>query len=355
MANTAQTLSPQQRANLFGQSTRQHIQMLPKQTANTGSATLQFHLPKSRLLSKLMVDVVAKVKIAHATETTIPTPTFAPFQLIRRISLDLNNGFSPFVIDGRSLAMYNMVRLNPAVIIPQKDNSRGMNYLPDMVASVAGTDNTFKFTMELPVTLNPRDPVGLILLQNDQTNVTLTADLVNGAEIFNSPAGYVISVQSVDMSVATETFSVPPIDEAFPDISVLKLVSSRLESFVGGPAVIKFLTGNIYRKIVLYFEHSDGTPYTDDEITANMELVFNQADIPYSVTASALAHKNENDLGYALPTGMYVFDFTNQGIPNLGGSRDLVDTEKLTEFWLKFSTANGGKVTVISETLTRMK
>jgi hypothetical protein len=359
MADNTATKTPitaQQRAALFAQSSRQNIQMLPKQSVSSGASSMQVTFPKARLLSKVLLDFTATVNIKHATLTTIPVTPFTPFMLIRRISIDLNNGFSAFTIDGRSLAMYNMVRLNPDIVLGQKNNSRGMNYVPDFVANASGADNTFKFHLELPITLNQRDPVGLILLQNESTQVNLTVDLVNGAEMFNSPSGYTVNVKNVEMLASTETFSLPAISEAFPDLSVLKLVSARTESFPGaGPSIIKMNVGTIYRKLLLYITKADGTPYTDDEINSNIELMFNQADIPYSVSPVSLAHKNESDLGFALPTGMYLFDFSNQGIPNLGGSRDYIDTEKLTEFWIRFSTTDTGKITTITECLSRLK
>lgn len=349
-------ISPQERALMFGKSTRQNIQMLPKQTVNQGQQTVQFTLPKARLLSKISFDVIAKIKIKHASQTTIKQDVFSPYKLLRRVQLDLNNGFSPFVIGGKELAMYNMIRLNPSVIIPQNKNSRGMCFFPTCVASSAGTDNTFKFTVELPVALNQRDAIGLILLQNEATQVTLSIDIANGADIFENQEGYTVDIQSVEISPSTETFSVPAIEQAFPDLSVIKLVNSKTETFAGsGQNIIKLATGTMYRKLLFYVTDNDGIPFKDEDITSNIELIFNQADINYSIRAESLAHLNESNLGYSLPEGLFIFDFTYQGIPNLGGTRDIIDTEKLTEFWLRFSSQKSGKITVVSENLARLK
>jgi hypothetical protein len=55
--------------------------------------------------------------------------------------------------------------------------------------------------------------------------------------------------------------------------------------------------------------------------------------------------------------GYFAFDFSTQGIANLGGSRDYIDTEKLQEFWLKINfknlTGNSNYVYVVSEKLAR--
>lgn len=208
MANTAEKYTVQQRAAMFAQATRQNYQMLPEQTANQGSTTLQFNLPKARLLSKLMIDFEVKLNIKHASATTVPQNDFTPYKVIRRLSLDLNNGFSPYVIGGQELAIYNSMRQNPKVIFPQKDNVRGYCYVPNLVASTAGTDNTMKFTVEMPVVLNDRDPVGLILLQSPETNVQLSVDIANDNEIVTG-TGYTVSIASVKVRPAIETFSIP--------------------------------------------------------------------------------------------------------------------------------------------------
>jgi hypothetical protein len=354
MAQTKQ-LDAQTKAMLFAQSTRQTIQMLPTQTVPAENSTVQFTLPKVRLLSSIQLEVEA-VATLKSSAAAITRKVMSPYQILRRISLDLNNGFSPFVVSGRDAYLYNINRLNPHVLNVQ-DNKRGINYVEN-TASVGGTDAKIKFTVALPVTLNPRDPVGLVLLQNEETSVSLTVDVAKLSEAYalNTSNSDEVLFKSLKITPMVETFSIPPIKEAFPDISVLKLVSSKADTFSGnGQNIIKLNTGTIYRKLVMYFEDSNGNPLKDEDFGGNLELVFNQADIPYSIKPSILSAKNHSELGFTLPDGVYVFDFSNQGIPNLGGARDYIDTERLTEFWVRFSTQKAGKLTVVTETLSRLR
>lgn len=349
-------LTAQQRAALFAQTTRQNLQMLPSDTKQGGATTMQFTLPKARLLSKIMLNVEATVKVTHATNSSISSDKLAPYRILRRVSVDLNNGFSPFVIDGAGLALYNMIRLNPDVVEPSATKRKSLCYFPTIGVSSAGSETKFNFTVELPITLNQRDPVGLILLQNESTQVTVTADIANGSEIFGNQAGYTVEIPSITITPMVETFTLPAVQEAFPDLSVIKLVSSRTETFAGsGQNILKLNVGTIYRKVIMFLEDNDGRPMTEADITSNIDLVFNQADVPYSIRPVLLTHKNCSDLGFTLPEGCYAFDFTNQGIPNLGGSRDYIDTERLTEFWIRFNTNKAGKATIISENLARLK
>jgi hypothetical protein len=354
-AANQQQLSPQQRAINFATATRQTQQMLPAQNVQGEQSTVQFTLPKVRLLSKILLEVDA-VATLKSTAASITKKVMSPYQVLRSISIDLNNGFRPFVVSGRDAYLYNINRLNPDVLNVQS-NAKGINYV-DNAASAAGTDGRVKFMVALPLTLNDRDPQGLILLQNEESQVTLTVDIarLQDAYVINAGTSDQVIFKSMTITPLVETFSIPPVKEAFPDISILKLVASKADSFAGnGQNIVKLNTGLIYRKLVMYFEDTDGNPIKDADFSGNLELIFNQADIPYSIKPSILSAKNHSDLGFVLPDGVYVFDFSNQGIPNLGGTRDYIDTEKLNEFWVRFNTVKSGKLTVVTETLSRLR
>ncbi|WP_421021340.1 hypothetical protein, partial [Klebsiella pneumoniae] len=109
-----------------------------------------------------------------------------------------------------------------------------MNYIENG-ASTTGKDAKIKFSVELPVALNPRDPVGLVLLQNAETSVTLTVDVATLANAYKLNATNTDQVVFKSMKVVpmVESFNIPPIPEAFPDISTLKLVSSKSDTFAG--------------------------------------------------------------------------------------------------------------------------
>jgi hypothetical protein len=356
MAQAQRQLSAQERSILFAQATRQNYQMLPSKQVTGENSTVTFDLPKVRLLSKIFVEVSAVATLKSTTGTNIALKPFGVHNILRRVSLDLNNGFSPFMVPGRDLYLYNLNRLNPDVLFPQS-NIKGITSA-GTTSSAGGNDQQIKFTVCLPVTLNDQATTGLILLQNPETTVQLTLDVAKLEDAYNKNIsnGDVVTFKSMTVTPMVETFSIPPIPEAFPDISVLKLVSSKANSFAGnGQNIVPLQTGTIYRKLVLYFEDANGAPLTDLDFSGNIELVFNQADVPYSIKPSLLSSLNHSQLGYPLPDGVYVFDFSNQGLPNGSGARDYIDTEKLTEFWVRFSSTKGGKLTAVTETLSRLR
>ena len=346
-----------QRAQYFAMSTRQNMHMLARETALNSPSTLQFTLPKSRLLSSLLVKVKMNLNVKHASKTSLSTTVandeIWKYRTIRRIALDLNNGFSPFVCSGSELALYNLVDVH--------GNSYHDNKTVTLTASSTGANNAIEFDMYLPCTLNERDPVGLILLQNDSTNVVLTIDTANASEIFSSAtasdiSGFTFDINNISVDVMTTTYSIPANNNAFPDLSVLKLVNGRNDAMPAtGQQVIKLATGTIYRKILFKIVDENGKPVDNNFITSPFEIVFNQADTNYSISPEMLRLLNTKLLGYELPKGVYCFDFSNTGsFVNLGGTRDYIDSANLTELWLRFTTTGKGKVEIVTECIARL-
>ena len=354
MATQTHSISPAQRAQNFSAATRQNFHMLPTQTITGMSGqTVQFTYPKSRLLSKTFVlfDILLNVEnsnnaVNYLNETSDP---YRPYDLVRRISLSLNNGFDPFVTSGRHLAIMNSVRNNPKYVFNYIDGSLGSVFLDDLGSGKVKV----KFMLELENTLNQRDCSGLILLQNESTQVTLSVDMAtNLSDLGATESPY----EYVKISPMIQTYTIPNYAEAFPDLSILKLVKGRTESFNMGEHILKLDVGTIYRKLVLYITDNDNEPISTDVIPSNFELLYNTADTPISISAEMLRAKNASDFGTVLPEGMFVFDFSGySGFSNYGGSRDFVDTERLSEFWVRFSTNDNIKVHIVQENLSRLK
>jgi hypothetical protein len=182
-----QKITPAQRNNYFAQLTRQHIQRLPAKTWTEGS-TISFELPRARLLAKIKLLVQATITATHSSETVFVPKTLAPFTLIKKVEVNLNNGFSPYVVDGLDLYFSNLLQNNGEMVAPVIDTatvtdaSRAKNVLGKTTSS-GGTANRLQMILDLPLTLNDLDPAGLIMLQaNDvlvNVNVTMGSILTD--------------------------------------------------------------------------------------------------------------------------------------------------------------------------------
>lgn len=345
-------LTPQESGQLFATHTRLNNQMLPSIAGGEGNTT-SFNIPKVRLTSKIRLLIEATVNVKHASQTSYVPTAFGPFSLIRRIGVEMNNGFNPFTVSGEQLYLYSLMRQNANILTPAT-SGRG-KVVQGLTASAAGTNNTIRFVADLPLSLNDRDAVGLVLTQNQETTVTVNVDVDNGNKLLKSPAGYTVAISGISITPMVESFSIPAIDDAYPDLSVLKLVQASKQALPGGGLqTFKFPVGTTYRKFAFYVEDANGG-VTDDSLTGDIEMLFNQADRPYKINPKILAAINHEQFGSPLPQGMYAFDLSYQGWSNYGSSRDLIDTERLTEMWLQFQTAAAGNVTVVYEQLSRMR
>lgn len=343
------TISPAQRAALFAQATRQHLQTLAKETVTQDNSTIQITLPKTRILSKVTLEVSAVVNVAGSGD--IKLPFMYPYSILRRVALDANNGFSPFVVSGVDLALYNLSQLNSHTYMPQSVDKSGVCYYSTVQA---GKNAEINFSLDLPVTLNDRDLIGLILLQNEQSNITVSIDVEDMNRAFGTHEGVTCSLVSLSVTPVIETFSIPNIKEAIPDFSLIKLVHSRNDNVIQGQNTVKLTCGTVYRKMFFYITDENGAAIDDTDLIGNIELVFSQSDIPYNITPLALRHRAEKQLGFKLPKGVYMFDFSNQGIPNLGGARDYINSKGLSEFWLRFNSNVKGNISTIYEHLTTL-
>lgn len=330
----AENLTAAQRAVLFAQGTRQNMHTLGQKTGTAGDA-ISFTLPKARLLSNTFLHFDWKIV---TTAATVTQKTSLMSGIIEKIELNLNNGFTPFSVSGEALE-----RMCATEYSTGKESSK-------FTSSGGSSSQTFNgsFDLYLRNALNDRDTVSYILLQNDTTYAELTIYLKSNFADLVGATG--VSSSSVTVTPTLETFTIPT--TGLPDLSVLKLVHSRRQMYQSGRNEIKMSTGTIYRKILFVFPSAT-------ELTGNIELVFNQADINYSISPQMLQSISKyrgNDIPTDIANGAkcYVFDFSYQGLLNMGGTRDYIDSEKLTEFSVRFNASTSGTCEIVTETLARL-
>lgn len=347
-----QQLTNQQRMELFTQSTRQYEQAQASVYGQAGD-TLTFDLVKTRLSSHVLLLVEYTVKAIHATNTTFKPAATAPFNVFSNIRMDINTGFAPFVVTGEQLYHYNELRSDSFINDVQSANPRSQSVFPN-AASAAGVENKVTTIMSLPLTINEREPVGLIMTQNTATTVTVQMNVAINPTVFldAGQSGYTLELKDVKVTPVVQSFSIPLNPMFMPPLQVIKQVhASTMEFNANTVSDLRLVPGYTFRKIIIKLTDENGVGLTDDQVSGNIELVLNQSDFPYRIPAKVLARKNQMMYGKTLPQGVYVFDFTYQGLANYGGNRDYIDTARLTEFWVRFNPAVKGRAQAIYETL----
>jgi hypothetical protein len=355
-ATAVSKLSPAQRSANFKLATRRYEQTLPTMTYADAS-TISVILPKSRFGAKLYIQIAGSFTCTHATKTTFAKQPNGMYNLLKQIRLQLNNGFNPYQISGRDLYLYNQVSDSTNDFLDSDPD--GTSVMGNVVSS-AGTVNTIKYTLEMPLTINERDEVGIVNLQNPETSCTLSIDCDTIKTSLMSDTDIAVSAVNIVITPVLVSFSIPALPDAVPDYSIIKLVSEQMINIPSnGDFRIALATGLTYRKILIYVASDTlGTPLSTAQLT-KIQLAFNQADVPISVSADYIAWKNKVDYQGSLPKGCFCLDMSTQGIANLGGSGDYIDTDGITNFELVLSFAGISGTTntvwVIAEKLAKLQ
>lgn len=260
----ADKITSAQRSQLFNSATRKYLQTLAKEKALGALSNIRITLPKARYLSKVILEVNADVKVTGTAGAVTGLPDHTPYNILKRVTLSMNNGFDPFSISGQGLYLLSLIQMNGGIFNPT--DGKSLCNFSGFTASTTGTSNKYTFFVEIPVIMNENSNTGLILLQNSEVAVDLSVDVANNSDIFVK-SGYSCEVTSVEVQPTLETFSVPTMPDARPDLSVLKLVNERTWTLDNiGENVIKMSVGTIYRKLVLYITDDSGVPVTDSDI-----------------------------------------------------------------------------------------
>lgn len=353
MNQTSQVTDYQRQLNFLA-NTRQHIQSMPAYSGAEYAET-KFKLDNARYGAFVNVRVEAVLNVKHDTSTSFIPAVFAPYNLIDRVVLDLNNGFSPYSLTGKHLYLYSLLREQSDIMNRKESGQRGLNVM-GMSASPTGVDNKISFNLMLPIQLNKRDPIAYIDLQNQQVNATVSVQVGKATKLLESETGYTVALESITFFPHIISYSVPFQPDARLNLNSIKLVQSQTQEFnSAGEKQISLQTGITYRKLVFMIADASGVGIEDRALSGTIDLVLNTADKPIRINPVDLANINIQQYGQPLPQGVYALDFTDQGLVNYGGLRDLYYTNQLTEFWLTFNAPSAGSIDIVSERISPLR
>lgn len=330
---------------LFLRNTRQNIMQLPSK-AFTLDTTTQFDLPKAGYLSRLFLTIKGTMTLTAADNAIAMKDTHdsQPFGLIKELRIKLNSGTTLIKVPGYHLYLLNLLRqrsqfpdVGGASLDAGYANSRP--YAFANVASGAGTANTWRFTLQVPIALNELDLEGLILLQTSDTIVTVEIEWAKDSDLFTLGGGET-AVWAGSVYPAMEIFSVPSSDKAQPYGEGAR--GSKPDALHGflyheqpinatGEFVYDFERGNVYlraiNRVVLNAARAGLTDIT------RLTIRYNGNHYPYqNIDADLYAALQRERYGRDLPQGVFVWDWHYQGTPAYATSRDWIASHELAEF-----------------------
>lgn len=337
---------------MFIENTRQNFTELPKQAYSSGGR-LYFTLPKVGLLSKLYVSLVGVCTTA-AGNGSVALSDRGAFNLIKRIRLIANSGASIFDVSGYGTFLINQT-LKMGVSPDDVGSMDRGTRLEAFSAPIAEGANNWKFGLEIPIAINDRDPIGLILLQNNATQMVLEIEF-NACGATNNLLGAVVCTGTAtatvvaNVGVMMEYFTTPRLESDYPPINMIHQWLENQDAITGVGAYTKsLLRGDTYMKIIHYLTLVNALNTTAVD---KLRLLYNQSEVPYNIDKISQLMIQRARYGQDLKIGTFIHDFTySGGIPNLGSSRDFINSKNVTEFQSEVTINSGATATAGSSYL----
>lgn len=327
----------------FIDATRQNFTQLPQQNFQTGGR-LYFDLPKVGLLSRLFVTLDGVMTVTLNGGTAVLSERKA-YNLIKRIRLIANSGASVFDVTGYGTYLINTILRRDA----QPDDSFSTAIKSDVYnAGVSAGANTWKFGLEIPIAINERDPIGLILLQNNATSLTLEIEFnpeyaLNDVTAPVKVTGSAVASMAGKVGVTMEYFTVPRAKEDYPALNVIHQWLEQQDAIASAGAWNKsLLRGNTYMRMIHYVTLNNAlSTATIDKL----RVLYNQSEVPYTIDRLPQLFIQRQRYGSDLPKGTFVHDwYMSSGQVGLGTSRDFINSANVTEFQSEITIASGTSV-----------
>lgn len=319
--------------------TRQNLTNIPAKPLVPGGRHT-FDLPKVGFLSRLFVNIEGTMNVTVGTGTAAISERLA-YNLIKRIRVVANSGTSIFDVSGYGTYLINRIQRGNQIVFDSLADA-GTDALV-YAAGVANGDNTWKLSLEIPIAINSADPIGLIMLQNNSTQITVDVDLnpeyaTNGGDAPIVVTGNSVASMSGTVGLAMEYFTAPREKENYPAINVIhQWLEQKNGLTAAGAFNLSLLRGNTYMRLAHIATINNALNTTAVE---KLRILYNQAESPYDVTRLTQLMLQRQRYGNDLPKGTFVHDWYTTG-----NGRDFINSANVTEFQSEITIATGTSIT----------
>lgn len=290
----------------------------------------QLAMPRVGYLSKVVVHVTGTMTITPGTGTALLSEK-GPWPLLRRLRYQVGSGVELYNVSGYGTFLIN--RLLKMQFQPE-DGEVGAAFGGSIYAAgVATGANTWNFFAVVPVVPNDRDLVGLILLQAEGVVTNLIVDWqVAGGATNDFPVvltGNATAAFTGRADAWMETFTVPALVQDQAPLDRIHQIIERIDPITSiGDTTVKLLEENVYLRIIHAIEVNGLLDTADVE---SLRFRYNMTDVPYEYDGATFLWQQRYRYTKDMPKGVFVWDFFDQGYPNYGGDRDLVQASGLAE------------------------
>lgn len=218
----------------------------------------------------------------------------------------------------------------------------------DIPTSGAVTTFSWYLPIRVPIAYKQSLQGGLILMQNQQTDMRLEVQWGDGANLITLAGGATLTAVTASINVVQEYFMAPPDPQDYPDTSFVHRIIETTQDITGTGQVDyrPQLTVNdvLVRLIQEFVNNAAGMTPSN---FGNFELIYSGSDYVDSRNAyQVMADNALQNGGFYYPTGMFDFGFDNAaGIPELGTDRDVIRLGDLTDLAFRANIGSGVALT----------
>lgn len=292
----------------FSLNTRRKIVQLPSQSKPSGGGTISWQLPKTGILGKVYLAVRATVA------GTLSSPNALGFSsIVSGVKLTANTGIDLINVSGAGYSYLLQELLEAEYFLAQGQNQ----------GRTAVTATTANLDMVLPVMMNSRDPLGGIMLQNEQTIVTLSMTFLADASVATG------ATVTCTVTPYLELFTVPVDPADWPPLNVVHQILEDSQAVSGsGQLTYYWQRGNTYLQVA----HGLGIGASGSDGFSRYQLRVNQSDYLQDTDVNFLDVEQRYLRGRARPAGAILIDLLGtSGLGNYGSTRDLFNSALVTD------------------------
>lgn len=275
------------------------------------SNPLVWDLPKTGILAGLFLD------IRGAVAGTLSAPNAFGFSsIVSRVRLMTNAAIDLINVSG------------PGYHYLLRDNFEDFKDISAAGAPGAGgrtavTATTFDISMFFPIALNTRDVLGMVMLQNEDTQLQLQVEFLADASVATG------ATVTANVTPRLELFTVPLDPKAWPPFNYLHTLREETLTVSGaGDVTYTWPRGNAYA--ALYHGLGFGASGADGWSVARVRV--NQSDYLLDADPTYLSQEFARSHGRARPAGVIPVDFLgSSGLGTFGSARDFFDSARVTD------------------------
>jgi hypothetical protein len=308
--------------------TRQKIIRLPVLTKPAGGGITSIELPKTGFLSRIYLYIPITI-----TGTLSSPNALGVASVVKRVRVSTNSGIDIFNVSGPGYAY----------LLRHYQDIETHDVSPKNNGTLAVTAASFRMDMAIPIMLNLHDPVGLLLLQNEQLQVVLTVEW----EADTAVATGATVVATAEPTV--EFFTVPPDRQDWPPLNIIhQIIEDNIAIAATGDYIYNFQRGNVYLQALAGY----GLAPVGVDNWSRAIVRINQSDILYDLNVGAMDALVGYRNGYQRSLGTLPFDFLgSDGLGNYGSARDFINSGLLTDYQLVLSAVSTGTLFIVRRML----